>query len=116
MILERGMNSLTFSAHVEGNRTVLLVTGEVDVETAPALRECIAGLDNQGVQTLVLDMAGVVFCDSSGLGVLIEAKRRLRSHGGSLTLTHVRDAVRLVFEVTGLTDALNIKSDLKPAA
>lgn len=59
--------------------TVLAVSGEIDVGTAPRLREKILELVGLGVSQLVLDMTGVDFLDSTGLGVLVGALKRLRS-------------------------------------
>ena len=72
-----------------GDCAVLRVVGEVDLYTAPALRERLAELVAAGVTNVILDTGGVTFLDSSGLGVLVGSHKRLRAHDGSLALaTH----------------------------
>jgi anti-sigma B factor antagonist len=104
--------NLILSSRLDGAVTVLTVAGEIDVATAPELRERIVELVNGGVYNLVIDMAAVEFCDSTGLGVLVGGLKRVRSHDGSLTLINVRDSVRRLFELTKLTDAFGIDGTL----
>ncbi len=69
-----------------GDWTVLDIVGEVDLYTAPALRDRMASLIDGGVRRLVVNLEEVGFLDSSGLGVLIGALRRLKEHDGVLRL------------------------------
>jgi anti-anti-sigma factor len=71
--------------------TVLAVKGEVDVYTAPRLREKLVELVSQGKHQIVVDLEGVDFLDSTGLGVLVGGLKRLRSHDGDLTLVPSED-------------------------
>ena len=68
-----------------GDCAVLKVTGEVDVYTAPMLRERIQDLAAKGVVHIIADMSQMDFLDSTGLGVLVGGLKRLREHDGSLT-------------------------------
>jgi anti-sigma B factor antagonist len=77
---------------------------ELDPATAPELEAELAAVEADA--DVVLDFAGVEFCDSSGLRVLVDAYKRLDDAGGSLRVVHVRPNVRRVFEVTGLVDRL----------
>ena len=79
---------------------VLQVTGEVDVYTAPILRERIRDLAAKGTVHIIADLTRVDFLDSTGLGVLVGGLKRLREHDGSLT--PVISTTRIL-EVTGLT-------------
>jgi anti-sigma B factor antagonist len=106
--------NLTLSSRVDGDTTTLTVVGEVDLATSPDLRERLAALENTGVRDLVLDMAGVNFCDSTGLGVLVGARKRFKAHGGGMTLVNVQDSVRRVFELTGLIDTFGIDHTVDP--
>ena len=83
--------------------SVLAVSGEVDVATVPRLREQLHSLVAQGQTHVVVDLDGVDFLDSTGLGVLVGALKRLRSSGGELHLICTQPRIRKVFEVTGLT-------------
>src|SRR5438477_550081 len=83
--------------------TVLAVHGEVDVYTAPRLRERLVELVSQGKRQIVVDLGAVDFLDSTGLGVLVGGLKRLRSHDGDLTLVCTQQRILKVFEITGLT-------------
>ncbi|KOU39235.1 STAS domain-containing protein [Streptomyces sp. WM6378] len=70
----------------QGTWTVLRVSGELDLVTAPRLRRQVHEAVAEGRRDVVLDLSGVQFCDSSGVGVLIAARRLLRSCQGRLRL------------------------------
>jgi anti-anti-sigma factor len=69
-----------------GEWVVLHVSGEMDLVTSPGLRQRVHDAVADGRRSLVLDLSGVVFCDSSGVGVLIAARRLIRSCRGELRL------------------------------
>jgi anti-sigma B factor antagonist len=89
-----------------GDCAVLQVTGEVDLYTAPALRERIRELAASGAVHLITDLGQVDFLDSTGLGVLVGGLKRLREDGGSLALVINTPRILRVFQITGLTKAL----------
>ncbi|WP_404818484.1 STAS domain-containing protein [Streptomyces triticiradicis] len=70
----------------EDEWAVLRVSGELDLVTSPALRQSVHDVVATGRHSIVLDLSGVVFCDSSGVGVLIAARRLVRSCRGRLRL------------------------------
>jgi anti-sigma B factor antagonist len=81
---------------------VVEITGEVDVATTPHLRATLHDLaESPDISRIVVDLEGVEFIDSSGLGVLIGCARRLRSKG-DLLLVCTRPNIIRVFEITGL--------------
>jgi anti-sigma B factor antagonist len=86
-----------------GDCAVLQVSGEIDLYTAPVLRERIQDLAAKGTVHIIADLSRVDFLDSTGLGVLVGGLRRLREAGGSLTLVISAPRIRRVFEITGLT-------------
>lgn len=69
-----------------GDWAVLQVSGELDLATSPVMRQHIHDVVAEGRHSLVLDLSEVMFCDSSGVGVLIAARRLIRSCQGSLRL------------------------------
>jgi len=82
---------------------MLRIEGEIDVATAPQLRAALAALVDGGARRISLDLTAVGFVDSSGLGVLVGALRKLEeANGGRLRVENVQDGVRKVFEITGL--------------
>jgi anti-sigma B factor antagonist len=96
--------------------TAVSVAGEIDVATAPRFREQLIDLISQGKHRIVVDMSWVDFIDSTGLGVLIGALKRLRSHEGELRLVIDDPRVLKVFEITGLDQVFDIHPALESAA
>ncbi|HSH59544.1 MAG TPA: STAS domain-containing protein [Acidimicrobiales bacterium] len=88
--------------------TVLVVRGEVDVYTAPKLREKLVELVTQGKYRIVVDLEGVDFLDSTGLGVLVGGLKRARSNDGDLALVCTHHSILKVFEITGLNKVFKI--------
>ncbi|MGV9302501.1 MULTISPECIES: STAS domain-containing protein [unclassified Nonomuraea] len=84
---------------------VVRLEGDLDKLTASVLDHHLSQLLEEGVHTIVVDTAGLDFCDSSGLWVLIDHLRHVRERGGSLRLTGVHGVLRRVLEVTGLNAA-----------
>ncbi len=84
----------------------LVVAGEVDVATSPDLRRALFGIVDSGATRIEVDFADLRFIDSSGLGVLVAARNRLREtgHEHALSLGRLPDPIRRVFEITGLDD------------
>ncbi len=84
-------------------RTVIELNGELDMFTAPLLRDVLLGVSGDGGNFLAVVMSGVAFLDSSGLGVLIGAAKRANAGGGGLCIAGARDNVLKVLRITGLT-------------
>lgn len=82
---------------------VVRVVGELDLATAPQLRERLAGLTNSGVRTVTVDLAHLDFIDSTGLHVLVSGLKRLRELGGDLWLRSPKPSAMKLFEMTGLS-------------
>lgn len=106
---------LSLSTRTEGERTVVVVTGEIDVYTAPKLREQLVDLVNGGSYHLVVDMEGVDFLDSTGLGVLVGGLKRVRAHEGSLQLVCTQERILKIFRITGLTKVFSIHPSVAEA-
>ena len=98
-----------------GDATVVEARGEVDVATAPALRAAVDGALDDGPAEVVVDLRGVTFIDSTGLGVLIGARRRCLDDGGDLRVVVTEPRILKVFEITGLADLFTIDASLEPA-
>lgn len=95
--------------------SVLQVGGEIDVATAPRLREQLIKLVNEQRFMIVVDLGGVDFIDSTGLGVLIGALKRVRTHDGNLVLVCTEPRIVKVFEITGLNQVFQIHSSVDAA-
>lgn len=99
---------VSVTSRPSGERTVVHVTGEIDVYTAPTLREELAKLVDGGHNDLVVDLTGVPFMDSTGLGVLVGALKKVKTHGGDLALVIDQEKVLKVFRITALTQVFPI--------
>ncbi len=106
---------LSLSTRTEGDRTVIEVGGEIDVYTAPKLREQIVELVEEGRYDLVVDMQRVEFLDSTGLGVLVGGLKRVRAHDGSLRLVCSQERILKIFRITGLTKVFPIHDSVAEA-
>jgi anti-sigma B factor antagonist len=87
---------------VAPDRHVVAVTGEIDLFTAPDFKQHVSAPIDEGVTHIVVDLTETTFIDSSSLGVLIGAHRRLKLRGGSLAIVCANEAIIKTFRVTGL--------------
>jgi anti-sigma B factor antagonist len=93
----------------EGPNVLVEVSGEVDVYTAPRLRQVLMDLiDGGGVAVLDVDLAHLGFIDSTGLGVIVGSLRRIRADGGDLRLLNPRPGVERALQITGLAEILRV--------
>jgi anti-anti-sigma factor len=87
---------------------VISLSGEIDLSTAPRLSSTVAELLTTAPPRVVLDMAGVTFCDSQGLGTLVVLSRKAGLAHSCLVLINVGDFLLRVLDITGLRPALMI--------
>ena len=106
------MMELRLGVTRQGDWSVLTVGGEIDIATAPRLREQLISLVNDQQYHLVIDMEGVEFIDSTGLGVLIGALKRVRAHDGDLQVVLTDSRILKVFEITQLDTIFQIHPTL----
>jgi anti-sigma B factor antagonist len=95
--------------------TVLSPHGEIDFATGPQLKEAITDALVAGKLHLVVDLLGVEFIESTGLGALIGGRRRARALDGSLSLVCAESSVLKVFRVTGLDRVFEIHDSVESA-
>jgi len=98
-----------------GSYSVVDVKGEIDVYTAPKLREKLIELVSEGSHDVVVNLEGVDFLDSTGLGVLVGALKRVKAHDGSLSLVCTQDKILKIFKITGLTKVFPIHGSVDDA-
>jgi anti-sigma B factor antagonist len=98
-----------------GEFAVLVVSGEVDVFTAPKVREQLIDLVEQGDHHLVVSLEGVDFLDSTGLGVLVAGLKRVKMHEGTLSVVCTKDKILKIFRITGLTKVFPIHDSIEAA-
>lgn len=80
---------------------VMALSGELDLATAPILRENLARLEESGPVTIKVDLREVTFIDSSGLKEFLEARSRAKDNGHRLLLSGASPAAQRLFELTG---------------
>lgn len=93
---------LTIETKRSGTWTVLQVAGELDLHTSPALRDGISEALDGGTHKLAIDLEHVGFMDSSSLGILVTALKRIRESNGELALVGVNGSPLKVLSLTGI--------------
>jgi anti-sigma B factor antagonist len=91
-----------------GSSTVVAVSGELDMETAPQLRVHLLNLIREDSREVIIDLTELPFMDSSGLQVLLSSKRRAELFDGTLALCGLQTPVSRVLEITGLIDYFDV--------
>ncbi len=99
---------LSLETRQADGRTIIEVGGEIDVYTAPKLRDKIGELVSQGNYNLVIDMEHIDFLDSTGLGVLVGGLKKVRAHDGSMQLVCTQERLLKIFRITGLAKVFAI--------
>jgi anti-sigma B factor antagonist len=98
------------------NSTILMLNGRLDASSSNSLKEKITSLSKEKQVRLIVDMGGVDFIDSSGLGSLVSCLRSVNKLGGDIIITSLQDHVRAVIELTRLHRIFQIFDDAQTAA
>jgi anti-sigma B factor antagonist len=106
---------LKLGHHTKDGIEVVDVEGEIDVYTAPRLRELLIDLVNKNNYQLIVNMEKVEFLDSTGLGVLVGGLKRVRAYDGSLDLVCTQERILKIFRITGLTKVFGIHDTVDEA-
>jgi anti-sigma B factor antagonist len=93
---------------IDDETHVVAVTGEIDLFTAPEFKQRVSAPIEAGRRRVIVDLTATTFIDSSSLGVLIGAHRRLRREDGSLVVVCSDDAIVKTFKITGLDSVFTI--------
>jgi len=99
---------LTLTTREVDGHTLVAVGGEIDVYTAPKLRDKISELVAAGNHSLIIDMEKVDFLDSTGLGVLVGGLKKVRAQDGTMSLICNQDRLLKIFRITGLAKVFTI--------
>jgi anti-sigma B factor antagonist len=102
-------------AHRPPNTAVLVLRGSLDIDTAPSLKANLSRLVEKSSPRIVVDVAGLDFCDSMGVGVLVTAHGRAMEHGGWVRLASPSGFLRRLFATLGLSDYLPLFPDVEAA-
>ena len=101
---------LSLETRQENDHTIIEVGGEIDVYTAPKLRDAMTELVDQGQYNIIVDLEKVDFLDSTGLGVLVGGLKKVRTNDGSLQLVCTQERLLKIFRITGLGKVFAIHS------
>lgn len=89
--------------------SVVDVTGDLDMATAPALRQLVLQLLSSGARLIAIDLTAADFVDSTGLGMLVAALKRVRTHDGELVVICPEPRLRRIFELTELVTVFGLR-------
>lgn len=109
------MTTLTITATSRGTSHVLELAGEIDMSTAGQLREALRDLTLHHAQQLIIDMAGLDFCDSTGISVLVAARTHALVADASIALTCVPSHLVQALRVVGLDQIFPIHATTSEA-
>jgi len=96
-----------------GDHAEVILGGEIDAYTAPKLKESIFPLSEKKNIQLLVDLSNVTYMDSTGLGIFVGMFKNVRANNGSFELVGLSDRLKRLFEITGLADIMEIKSQAK---
>ena len=100
----------------KGDYKVLVPVGDLDVYTVGSLRDALGKMIEDATPSVVVDLDGVPFMDSSGLGALMGGVRRLREAGGDLAIACTREQHLKLFTITGFGEGVSIAPTIEEAA
>lgn len=106
---------LSVSTRDEGPFSIVEVGGEVDVYTAPRLREAVVTAIDGGNIRLIVDVERVDFLDSTGIGVLVGALKKVRAQGGTLDIVCTQPRLLKIFDITGLDKVFGLHTSVAEA-
>lgn len=106
---------LALETRNENGWAVLQVRGEVDLYTSPQLRDGITELLDQGANRIVIDLSGIEFMDSTGLGVLVVGLKRAKERDGEFALVCREGSVQKILSITGLDKVFSIHGSVAEA-
>ena len=107
---------IEIDVRTQGEYQVLRPEGDLDVYTVGSLRDAIGSMIDDQTPYVVVDLDGVPFMDSSGLGALMGGVRRLREAGGDLAIACTREQHLKLFNITGFGEGVSIAPTVEEAA
>jgi anti-sigma B factor antagonist len=102
---------LEIRVHVTAGRCEMVLSGELDVSTAPLLRHRMAEVTDELDTELVLDIAALTFIDSTGLSLIVSEHKQLKARGAELIVLSPTRMARRLFELSGLDSVLSIRPE-----
>ena len=106
---------LTTSVLYDDGVALLALEGELDLAVSGLLDAAVHRLLDDGLRLVVLDIGGLSFCDSSGLGALLRSSRTVQTCGGTCLVAGARGAVLRLLELTSVEQVISLVADVQPA-
>ncbi len=107
------MNTMSIEIIQANSCIEVLVSGEIDVYTAPRLKEVVYPHARQDQVEMVINLSGVSFMDSTGLGVLVGLFKTVKLHNGNFKIIGLSNRLKRLFDITGLAEIIQISSIAK---
>jgi anti-sigma B factor antagonist len=103
----------SFTVHLQqrSDATLIVVSGELDIASAPELEQALDQVRPELTKLVVVDLRELQFMDSTGLSIIVRAHQRLAEHGCELTLTEGPPQVQRLLDLTGVADRLRLGSE-----
>jgi anti-sigma B factor antagonist len=93
----------------EKSKSVVRLSGEIDVYTAPQLKEKLLPLTKTNGNDIIVDMEFITYMDSTGLGVFISGLKSSKENNSHLKIINLSDRVYRVFNITGLHEIMDLE-------
>ena len=106
----KGVMELSIDVREQGPQCVVVLAGELDMQTAPDLSDRLTGLIDGGCRDVVVDVAGLEFMDSSGLAAILGGHKALRERDGKLVLVSPNEHLIKMVRITGLDEVFEIRT------
>jgi anti-sigma B factor antagonist len=103
---------LTVDVRRDDPFTVIAVGGEIDIDTAPRLRDIVVEVTDAGADRLVFDLSDVTFVDSIGLGVFVLARKKMLLRQGTVDIVASTRRVVAIFKISGLDELFRLRPNL----
>lgn len=104
---------ISIETHEKDHLTTVDISGEIDAYTAPKLREALFHLAEKKEPVIIINLSGVTYMDSTGLGVFVGVFKNVRSNNGQLRLLGLSNRLMRLFEITGLSNIMDISSKIE---
>ncbi len=102
------MNVKTYTKEINNNIMGINIEGEIDVYTSPKVKEALNDLIQKGNNNIIVNLEGVSYIDSTGLGVLIGALKRVKENNGDIKLVCTNLQIKKIFDITGLVKIFDL--------
>ncbi len=107
--------NITIATRHEGETVIFTLTGSLDIATSPSVRAALLEEAGEGKHSVIADLTGLEFLDSTGLGALIGAQRRALEHGKDVKLVVSEGPISRLLNITGLVRVFGVYPSLAAA-